>query len=147
MHCSASDRRLSKTGETYHKTKREHIRGRVHFSRCVRLWTSPHPTSNLSSLDNTILGYIGRILNVRNLHLLHCYLATPVLPFYQDVVRLDIGMNNSFIMQSSDSTQGISENSLGYGKRNFILDKRQKVVSKVLVYEHGFVGAGIIRHA
>lgn len=84
----------------------------MYFSGGVCLWASPHPVPKLSPFEYTIFRYISRILNVRDLYFLYCYLATLICPIYQDIVRLDIGMNNSFAMEGRDPTKGISENPL-----------------------------------
>ena len=56
----------------------------------MRLWTAPHQVANLYTNYVAIGTHISSIFDISKLYLLKNYSVIPILPFDQNVVRLDV---------------------------------------------------------
>ena len=77
---------------------------------CLR--ASPHPITALCPSNDAAVGYIRCVFNVGDLNLLDDNVVTFLFPFDENIVGSDICMNDSFVVESGDPAQSVSQNSL-----------------------------------
>ena len=79
---------------------------------CLR--ASPHPITALCPFNDAVVGHICCVLNVGDLDLFSDNVVTVLFPFDENVVGLNICVDDSFVVESGDPAQSVSQNPLCY---------------------------------